>query len=74
MELNDFDSEMKRIESGEECNDFKNGVKGYRIISFGLLSHFPQSLPQLNCVFERATDMSRAEPVKGLLKHKQAPV
>ena len=42
-ELNNRESEMKRTESEEECNDFKKAVKGRCI---DLLSPFPQCLPQ----------------------------
>ena len=39
VELNNLESKMKRTESEEECNDFKNAVKGRCIIAlFGTSS------------------------------------
>ena len=62
---------MKKTESEEEHNGFNNAVKSHLIIPIWLTSHFPNCLPQrykLNRVFERATDMSRAEPFSAVRK------
>ena len=63
---------MKRTENEEEHNDFKNAVKGRRIIpiwlTFSLSSMHTSAMQTVLLNFQGATDMSRAEPV---LKHRK---
>ena len=58
--------ETKRTKSKEECNDFKNAVKGCCIILIRLTFPLPLTLTlamHTKSHFQGATNMSRVEPL-----------